>query len=75
MQNRRTPSQHLAKLVQRSGNKMKEFNEAQLTNNYLIEQLIIARKQNEVLQEHIDKLQDDIKISSQLLNACVAWMS
>jgi len=54
---------------------MKEFNEAQETNTYLIEQLVIARKQNEVLKEHIDKLQDDIKISSQLLNACVAWMS
>ena len=54
---------------------MKEFNEAQATNNYLIEQLVIARKRNEVLQEHIDKLQDDIKISSQLLNACVAYMS
>jgi hypothetical protein len=54
---------------------MTDFNEAESTNNYLIEQLVIARKQNEVLQEHIDKLQDDIKISSQLLNACVAWMS
>jgi hypothetical protein len=57
------------------GRIMTEFNEAQSTNNYLIEQLIIGRKQNEVLQEHIDKLQDDIKISSQLLNACVAYMS
>jgi hypothetical protein len=54
---------------------MKEFNEAETTNKYLIEQLVIARKQNEVLKEHIDKLQDDIKISSQLLNACVAYMS
>jgi hypothetical protein len=54
---------------------MTEFNEAQSTNDYLISQLIIARKENEVLRAHIDKLQDDIKISSQLLNACVAWMS
>jgi len=54
---------------------MTKFNEAQETNNYLIEQLIIARKQNEVLQEHIDKLQDDIKVSSQLLNACTAYLS
>jgi hypothetical protein len=54
---------------------MKEFNEAESTNKYLIEQLVIARKQNEVLREHIDKLQDDTKISSQLLNACVAYMS
>jgi hypothetical protein len=54
---------------------MKEFSEAESTNEYLIEQLVIARKQNEVLREHIAKLQDDIKISSQLLNACVAYMS
>jgi len=54
---------------------MTEFNEAQSTNDYLISQLIIARKENEVLRAHIDKLQDDIKISSQLLNACVAYMS
>jgi len=54
---------------------MTDFNEAESTNNYLIEQLVIARKQNEVLQEHIKELQDDIKISSQLLNACVAYMS
>ena len=74
----RTPSKHLERLVQ----PMKEFNEAQSTNEYLIGELVIARKRNEVLTEHIatlvkhiDKLQDDIKISSQLLNACVAWMS
>ena len=54
---------------------MKEFNEAQETNTYLIEQLVIARKENEVLKEHINKLQDDIKVSSQLLDACVAYMS
>ena len=61
---------------------MTDFNEAETTNLYLIDQLVIARKQNEVLTEHIetlveqiDKLQDDIKISSQLLNACVAYMS
>jgi len=57
------------------GRTMTEFNEAQSTNDYLISQLIIARKENEVLRAHIDKLQDDIKISSQLLNACVAYMS
>jgi len=54
---------------------MKEFNEAESTNQYLIEQLVIARKQNEVLTEHIEKLVEDLKVSSQLLNACVAYMS
>jgi hypothetical protein len=54
---------------------MSDFDEARSTNEYLISELIIARKENEVLREHIDELQDDIKISSQLLNACVAWMS
>jgi len=51
------------------------FDELLKTNLYLIQELATTRKQNEVLQEHIDKLQDDIKISSQLLNACVAYMS
>ena len=54
---------------------MKEFNEAQLTNNYLIDQLVIARKRNEVLEAHIATLMEDLKVSSQLLNACVAYMS
>jgi len=61
---------------------MTDFDEAQTTNLYLIDQLVIARKQNEVLQEHIatliehiDTLQEDLKVSSQLLNACVAYMS
>jgi len=61
---------------------MKEFNEAESTNEYLIEQLVIARKENEVLTEHIatlvediHKLAEDLKMSSQLLNACVAYMS
>lgn len=53
---------------------MKEFNEAESTNKYLIEQLVIARKQNEVLTEHIATLVEDLKVSSQLLNACVAYM-
>lgn len=61
---------------------MTEFNEAETTNLYLIDQLVVARKQNEVLTEHIetlvehiDTLQEDLKMSSQLLNACVAYMS
>ena len=61
---------------------MKEFNEAESTNLYLIDQLVIARKRNEVLEEHIEKLvqhietlAQDLKQSSQLLDACVAYMS
>jgi cell division protein FtsB len=61
---------------------MIEFNEAETTNLYLIDQLVIARKENEVLKEeiatlieHIKTLQEDLKMSSQLLNACVAYMS
>ena len=54
---------------------MTDFNEAQLTNNYLIDQLIIARKRNEVLEAHIATLMEDLKVSSQLLNACTAYLS
>jgi hypothetical protein len=61
---------------------MNEFNEAETTNLYLIDQLVIARKENEVLKEeiatlieHIETLAEDLKMSSQLLNACVAYMS
>ena len=61
---------------------MTEFNEAETTNLYLIDQLVIARKENEVLKEeiatlieHIETLAEDLKMSSQLLNACVAYMS
>ena len=46
---------------------MTDFNEAQSTNLYLIDQLVIARKENEVLKdeiatliEHIKTLQEDI---------------
>jgi len=54
---------------------MTDFNEAQLTNNYLIDQLVIARKRNEVLEAHIATLMEDLKVSSQLLNACTAYLS
>ena len=54
---------------------MTEFDEALSTNDYLISELIIARKENEVLREHIETLMKDLKQSSQLLNACVAYMS
>jgi len=61
---------------------MKEFNETQSTNEYLIGELVIARKRNEVLTEHIatlvkhiETLAEDLKVSSQLLDACVAYMS
>ena len=50
--NRFTPGEHLGELVQL----MREFNEAQSTNNYLVEQLVIARKRNEVLEAHIAEL-------------------
>jgi len=46
---------------------MKEFDEAETTNKYLIEQLVIARKQNEVLQEHIAELLTDIRIGANYL--------
>ena len=78
MPHRRTPREHLERLVQ----PMTDFNEAQSTNLYLIDQLVIARKRNEVLEahietlvKHIDTLAEDLKMSSQLLNACVAYMS
>ena len=61
---------------------MTEFNEAETTNLYLIDQLIVARKRIEVLEahietlvQHIETLAQDLKQSSQLLNACVAYMS
>jgi hypothetical protein len=61
---------------------MTNFDEAQSTNLYLIDQLVIARKRIEVLEthietlvQHIETLAQDLKQSSQLLNACVAYMS
>lgn len=61
---------------------MTNFDEAQSTNLYLIDQLVIARKRIEVLEthietlvQHIETLAEDLKMSSQLLNACVAYMS
>ena len=46
---------------------MKEFNEAESTNNYLIEQLVIARKRNEVLEAHIAEMMTDIRIGANYL--------
>ena len=54
---------------------MQEFDEAQSTNEYLISELVIARKQNEVLTEHIATLVQDLKDSSDLLDAFVAYLS
>ena len=54
---------------------MSEFNEAETTNRYLIDQLVVARKRNEVLEAHIEILMEDLKVRSQLLNACVAYIS
>jgi hypothetical protein len=46
---------------------MTEFNEAQSTNDYLISELIIARKENEVLKAHIAELLTDIRIGANYL--------
>ena len=46
---------------------MTDFNEAESTNNYLIEQLVIARKRNEVLETHIAELLTDIRIGANYL--------
>ena len=46
---------------------MKEFDEAQSTNDYLVEQLVIARKRNEVLEAHIAELLTDIRIGANYL--------
>ena len=46
---------------------MKEFNETESTNNYLVEQLVIARKRNEVLEAHIAELLTDIRIGANYL--------
>ena len=54
---------------------MKEFDEAQSANEYLIGELIISRKQIEVLTEHIATLMQDLKESSDLLDAFVAYVS
>ena len=54
---------------------MKEFNEEQTTNLYLIEQLVLARKYNEVLEARVIELMADLRQSSQLLDACTAYMS
>ena len=54
---------------------MKEFDEAQSTNEYLIGELVTARKQIEVLTEHIATLVQDLKDSSDLLDAFVAYLS
>ena len=54
---------------------IKEVDEAQTTNEYLIGELVLARKQNEVLTEHIKILMQDLKDSSDLLNAFVAYLS
>ena len=51
------------------------FDEYQSTNEYLIGELVIARKQIEVLTEHIETLMQDLKDSSKLLDAFVAYVS
>ena len=54
---------------------MTEFNEEQTTNLYLIKQLVLARKYNEVLEARVIELMADLRQSSQLLDACRAYMS
>ena len=54
---------------------MQEFDEVQSTNEYLISELITARKQIEVLKEHIATLMQDLKDSSDLLDAFVKYLS
>jgi len=61
---------------------MIDFDEARHTNDYLISELVIARKENEVLTEHIetlvkhiDTLAQDLKDCSKLLDAFVAYVS
>jgi len=55
---------------------MKEFNEAESTNNYLIEQLATARKANEILIENNRRLEKllvkairDLQDAGRLLDA------
>ena len=54
---------------------MVHFDEYQSTNEYLISELVTARKQIEVLTEHIATLMQDLKDSSDLLDAFVAYVS
>jgi hypothetical protein len=54
---------------------MIEDNETIETNLYLITELANARKYNEVLEARVIELMADLRESSQLLNACRAYMS
>ena len=54
---------------------MVHFDEYQSTNEYLISELVIARKQIEVLTEHIGTLMKDLQDSSKLLDAFVEYVS
>ena len=54
---------------------MIDFNEQETTNLYLIEQLVLARKYNEVLEARVIELMADLRQSSQLLDACRAYLS
>jgi len=54
---------------------MIDFDEARHTNDYLISELVIARKENEVLREHIKTLAQDLKDYSKLLDAFVKSLS
>ena len=51
---RRTPRKHLERLVQ----PMSEFNELQATNDYLVSELITARKENDLMRENNRRLEN-----------------
>jgi hypothetical protein len=49
--------------------------ESMETNIYLIQELATARKYNEVLEKRIIELMQDLRDSSNLLDAFVAYLS
>ena len=54
---------------------MTTSDEAIETNLYLVTELANARKYNEVLEARVIELMADLRESSQLLDACRAYMS
>jgi hypothetical protein len=54
---------------------MMTSDESTETNIYLIQELATARKYNEVLEKRIIELMQDLRDSSDLLDAFVAYLS
>ena len=54
---------------------MTTFDDAIETNTYLIQELATARKYNELLEKRIIELMQDLRDSSDLLDAFVAYVS